>query len=111
MAGTSTSLPDAASINICKVNYCGEADSVAVVSGVGLIAAATPGGLATWSVSALLMRHASSTLALWCLCCWSLCRRHAGRTGHLVGECFADAPHFTALPVFCSAPAGLVQWP
>ena len=51
VAGTSTSLPDAASINICKVNYCEEADSVAVVSGVGLIAAATPGGLATWSVS------------------------------------------------------------
>ena len=59
MAGTSTSLPDAASINICKVNYCGEADSVAVVSGVGLIAAATPGGLATWSVSGLLTHHAS----------------------------------------------------
>ena len=58
VAGTSTSLPDAASINICKVNYCEEADSVAVVSGVGLIAAATPGGLATWSVSVAMTHHA-----------------------------------------------------
>lgn len=59
MAGTSTAAPDAASTSICKVNYCGEADSVTVAGGVGLVAAVMPGGLATWSVSAQLMRYAS----------------------------------------------------